>query len=74
MTSNNILLDNLVGKVKTYGIAVPASLNAAGEKIIYLTNLNNKVTEVSMDSLMSHKLFDTFSKDTQLKLNHWYNE
>lgn len=74
MNIENILLNNLVGKVKHYGIDMPASLNDAGQKIIYFTSTDNDITTVSMKSLMSHKLFNTFSKETQLKLNHWFNE
>ena len=53
---------------------IPASLNDAGEKIIYLTGHDNRRVAVSIDLFMRHKLFTTFSPDAQLKLNHWFNQ
>ena len=74
MTNEDILLDSLNGKVKCYGINVPASLNDAGQKIIYLTCTDNDITTVSLDSLISHQLFKTFSNKSQLQLNSWNKE
>ena len=74
MTNESALLDNLIGKVKSYGVDLPASFNDAGEKIIYLICANHISLEVSMDSLMKHKIFTTFSDKSRLQIKHWYNE
>lgn len=74
MTNEVVLLDRLIGKVKSYGMDLPATLNEAGEKIIYLTNVDNMVAVVSMNSFMKHQIFATFSNEAQLKLTHWYSE
>ena len=74
MTTESVFLDSLIGKVKSYGIDMPASVNEAGEKVIYLTDIYNRTVALSMTLFMRHKLFATFSNDVQLKLSHWYNE
>ena len=74
MNDENIVLDGFIGKVRSYGMDIPASLNDAGDKIIYLTGHDNRRVAVSMDLFMRHRLFTTFSPKTQLQLNHWFNE
>ena len=74
MTTESVFLDSLIGKVKSYGMDMPASLNDAGEKVIYLTDKDNRTAKLSMALFMKHRLFTTFSQETQLKLNHWCNE
>lgn len=74
MASENLILDSFVGRVKSYGIDIPASVNEAGDKTMTLTDVNNHSVQVSMNALMNHNLFTTFSKDTQIKINCWHQE